>query len=29
MNKIVINRDVVDEKISLLCDNGKSMDSTT
>ena len=28
MNKIVINRDVVDEKISFFCDDGKSMDST-
>ena len=26
MNKIVINRDVVDEKISFFCDDGKSMD---
>ena len=28
MNKIVINRDVVDEKISFFYDDGKSMDST-
>ena len=28
MNKIVINRDVVDEEISLFYDDGKSMDST-
>ena len=28
MKKIVFNRDVVDEKISFFCDDGKSMDST-